>query len=506
MIVGFLCFLIAIGFVGAQTETFRFANYYADSMVLQRAPARLVLWGYVPDCRSVNVNYPDYSFNATLEKIPGKTYCRWKIDLPPAKAGGPYTISAVSGNEGIELKDVLFGDVWVCSGQSNMVFELSEVYNATTEIANAASYTNIRILSVNRVPSNSTLDEPPLTAPAWNKPSSTAINSFSAVCWLYGRDLYDTYKVPIGLISSDWGGTSIDKWSSHDALAKCKQTSNEARAGLYPSNLWNAMIHPFVRFPIYGAIWYQGEANARSDEEDALYRCYFSEMIKDWRLKWYEGTDKQTKIDFPFGFVQLAAEGTEGNKSAGFFPGIRWSLTGGHGIVPNDLLPNVFMAVAMDLGDPTSPHGSVHPRDKQDVAIRLSRAGRAIAYGDTSLYYTGPLPVSATITDLRETISAKIMYRNVEDKLYSFSKYGFELSCKERTGNTVSWIEGTLDTVMNDYVTVSFPRCPAGDAVGEEIRYAWRQDPCVFKKCAIYSGSDYLFPSPPYIIPIHERV
>ena len=199
---------------------------------------------------------------------------------------------------------------------------------------------------------------------------------------------------------------------------------------------------------------------------------------------------------------QLAAEGTEGNKSAGYFPEVRWSQTGGHGTVPNEILPNVFMAVAIDLGDPKSPHGSVHPRDKQDVAIRLSTAGRAVAYGDTSLYYTGPLPVSATINNLKGTLSAKITYKNVQDKLYSFSKYGFELSCKQNGATNSSWIEGTLERVMNDYAIISFPQCPADYTIGDQIRYAWRQDPCVFKKCAIYSGSDYLFPSPPYLIPI----
>ena len=200
---------------------------------------------------------------------------------------------------------------------------------------------------------------------------------------------------------------------------------------------------------------------------------------------------------------QLAANGAN-NMTAGFFPELRWSQTAGYGYVPNDVLQKVFMAVAIDLGDPNSPHGSVHPRDKQDVGIRLSTAGRAIAYGDSSIYYTGPLPTEAMLTSVGSAVSpieAKVSYSSILDKLYYTSKYGFELACISSSEDT--WIAGTVShTDSMNFVYVSFPQCPAGYKPGQYIRYAWRQDPCVFKQCAVYSGTSYPFPSPPYLINI----
>lgn len=242
-------------------------------------------------------------------------------------------------------------------------------------------------------------------------------------------------------------------------------------------------------------------------------------MINDWRKKWYENTDEQTDEIFPFGFVQvqtitynmcvhyelqLAANGAD-NTTAGYFPELRWSQTADFGYVPNDVLKKVFMAVAIDLGDPDSPHGSVHPRDKQDVGIRLSAAGRAVAYNEPSVYYTGPIPTGATLSEfgssVNYTISADIRYKNIVGKLYNNWEYGFELSCVSDSGD--EWIGGTVNMIIDNSVTVYFPKCPS-DQPGKYIRYAWRQNPCVFMKCAIYaSGVGYPFPSPPFLIPIN---
>ena len=166
------------------------------------------------------------------------------------------------------------------------------------------------------------------------------------------------------------------------------------------------------------------------------------------------------------------------------------------------------MAVAIDLGDPNSPHGSVHPRDKQDVGIRLSAAARSIAYNDRSVYYNGPIPHAAELSDIGSTtapITAKIMYNNIVGSLYYNSKYGFELSCVASSAiATDQWVPGTVSNVTGDSVYVTFPQCSTGYSPrpGERcVRYAWRQNPCVFKHCAIYaSGTGYPFPSPPFLM------
>lgn len=131
---------------------------------------------------------------------------------------------------------------------------------------------------------------------------------FSAVCWFYGRNIYNKTKIPIGLVSSNWGGTPDEAWSSPDALKECT-TSDKVKQRVCagpnphdPSVLWNAMINPLLNMSIYGAIWYQGEANAGNPTK---YNCSFPAMINDWRKKWNEATNGDTDILFPFGFVQV---------------------------------------------------------------------------------------------------------------------------------------------------------------------------------------------------------
>ena len=156
-------------------------------------------------------------------------------------------------------------------------------------------------------------------------------------------------------------------------------------------------------------------------------------------------------------------------------------------------MKNVFMAVAMDLGDPTSPYGSVHPRDKQDVGYRLALAGRVVAYHDELLYYTGPI-ANETI-HFADYIS--VMYDKVgPDGLEIRSHSGFEVCCKKNDGS-LTWMEALLLKVGLNTVTIKYP-CTEGETP-INVRYSWRDDPCVFKKCAVYSGN---LPSPPFILPI----
>jgi len=154
---------------------------------------------------------------------------------------------------------------------------------------------------------------------------------------------------------------------------------------------------------------------------------------------------------------------------------------------------DVFMAVAMDLGDPTSPFGSIHPRDKQDVGYRLALAGRAIAYHDESLYYTGPLAIKAKVDS---TGYIMVMYSDVKDNMLEIRSHsGFEIGCEE--SESLTWMETTVSKVDGNSILV-MNTC-SKDQSPMHIRYSWRDDPCIFKKCAVYSGD---LPSPPFILPI----
>ena len=195
--------------------------------------------------------------------------------------------------------------------------------------------------------------------------------------------------------------------------------------------------------------------------------------------------------------MQLSATGNS-NVTVGGFPVIRWAQTDNYGYVPNKRMEKVFMAVAMDLGDPTSPFGSIHPRDKEDVGARLALAGRAVAYGDTTVYYTGPLAKSAKIVtpSTQPITQIEVNFADIFMGLELRYHYGFEIGCASSQGTVLQWIEATAKNVKGYTVLVDAPNCPTGKTA-EMIRYCWRTDPCIFKKCPVYSGD---LPSPPFIM------
>jgi len=354
-------------------------------MVLQRAPQRANFWGNSTAGDMIRVTFNGKDYPATTA-----TDGKWNVLLDATAAGGPYTITVTSSTHGSfgTFEDILFGDVYVCSGQSNMQFTVHSAFNATDEIAAAKNYPNIRLFSVGQGTTSTTpLDNFKTISQAWSvaAPATVGVGDwteFSAVCWFFGRDLYDTYKVPLGLISDNWGGTPVQAWSSPDALKVCPATEPVPQVGgpNDPSQLWNAMIVPILPMTITGATWYQGEANAGQPN---YYACAFPEMIKDWRVKWGGETSKT----FAFYFVQLSTwKNGDLNSEALTRLAQVYALA----------LPKVGLATAMDWGDPSSPFGDIHPRYKQVVGHRLSLAAQAIGYG-AKVQYLGPTATSYTV-------------------------------------------------------------------------------------------------------------
>ncbi len=392
--------LAAVSATSALAEV-KLPAIYADHMVVQREVA-VVVHGSANPGEAVSV-----TFRGATAKTVADKFGKWQVGLPPGAAGGPFTME-VAGTNTITFSDVLVGDVWVASGQSNMEFPMRRTLNAEEELKNA-NQPNIRLFHVEKISSMYALDD--VTAKTWVACTPESVSEFSAVAYFFARQIQDDQKVPIGLMEADWGGTPAEAWTSmkaisadaslmpvfatwaqmtdeeaHNKLARVEEDQERAAAkaegkpepkfpwhpelpSYSPGGLYNAMISPLTQFPIRGAIWYQGEANADAIRAP-IYNNLFETMIRDWRTHWGVG-------DFPFLFVQIANWKTS--------PDAHWPET--RDAQRRTLeLKNTGMAVAIDIGNPDD----IHPTNKQEVGRRLSLAARAIAYGET-LEYSGPL-------------------------------------------------------------------------------------------------------------------
>ncbi|XP_025099666.1 sialate O-acetylesterase-like [Pomacea canaliculata] len=474
-------------------------------MVLQQAPQRAVIWGYHPVVGyRVVVEVGSMLFSSYVEPGPTPDEGIWSVTLDPVPAGGPYTVFAITSGGTISLSDVMFGDVWVCSGQSNMQFTVSQMLNASEELAASVNYTQIRLFTVAMQLSASPLVDFMHVWETWSMPNNATLGGgnftyFSAVCWLFGKLLYEELQYPIGLIDTTWGGTPIEAWSSPDALAACGVSQDSLPTSINssvgprdPSVLWNSMVYPLLKMTIFGAIWYQGESD--SDKPTMPhYNCTFPAMIDDWRAKFSEQSG--TSPIFPFGFVQLAPDRSSDVRVG--FPDIRWHQTADYGYVPNPRMPNVFMSVAIDLPDFNSTYGSIHPRDKQDVAKRLLLSALSVAYSRGPAVTSGPLPMQVT----QELDIITLDYGGLWVLRVS-SSLGFELCCSKNVTGTCAyldagWVAAPILSSTVSAVALDATGCSSGTYV-IGIRYAWRESPFDFKNAAVYTVA-FDLPAPPFI-------
>ena len=451
---------------------------FGDHMVVQR-DAPVHVWGTAEPGEAVQVAFRGQSVSTAAAEDG-----RWEVYLDPGPAGGPFGL-AVEGSNRVEFEDVHVGEVWVGSGQSNMVWPLERSRDAEQEIA-AAEHPGIRYFKVTLNTSDTRLED---VEGQWQVVSPETASGFSGVGYFFARHLHKQLGVPMGIIQSAWGGTPAESWTSARTLAEEPALANmsaefaaEAMAdeAVYadrlatwekrsaaakaegkeaprrppppralrpqhkPSALFNAMIAPLLPYAIRGTIWYQGENNA-SRGQGYLYRRLFRAMIEDWRREWGIGA-------FPFLFVQLANYGRVPEEST--WPELREAQAMALG------LANTGMAVTIDVGNPTD----IHPRNKQDVGLRLALAARAIAYGEHDLEYSGPLFRQAT----RDAAGLRLWFDHVGGGLEARGGQleGFQVA--GRDGKFVSAqasISG--NTVLVSSAAVKHP-------VG--VRYAWAAD------------------------------
>jgi sialate O-acetylesterase len=383
----------------ANSPALRVAAIFGDNMVLQQQMA-VPVWGWASSNAEVTVKFSGQT-KTTRAAADG----RWLVKLDKLKMSfTPQTLTVESG-ETKTFTNILVGEVWLASGQSNMEKPIGRqsgqqpVFNAPQELA-AADYPNIRVFQVAKTLAATPQDDL-LKFHGWQECSSNALDSisFSAAAYFFGREIYTNLNVPIGLVQSTWGGTRIEPWTppvgfeSVPSQAKFAQTklATNRLSNARPLAIFNAMIAPLAGFAMRGAIWYQGESNLIGTNADNDYLEYPDKMaalVGGWRELWGEG-------DFPFYFVQIAPYKYAGGKihrvnSPDMLPEF-WTLQSQSA----RCLKNTGMAVITDI---VNDLDDIHPRDKQDVGHRLALLARNKTYGEKNVVCNGPVFSKMKIT------------------------------------------------------------------------------------------------------------
>lgn len=477
IVVALLALLVAPSSVVADV---RLPHVIGSNMVLQR-DLPIPIWGWADPGEVVTVKLGSHEVKTEAD---GKG--KWIVRLPAMPAGGPHEM-AVAGKNTANLKNILIGEVWVGSGQSNMQWSVSGSNNAAAEIA-AAKYPSTRLFQVPRVPAG----EPTGDVNAkWQRCSPSTVPGFSAVAYFFGREIHQELDVPVGLINTSWGGTRIEPWTPPVGFAsvpklkavatRVAQTSAAYRKGLGKSldrldtwlqdarkaladgdaiptmpnvkhplcshgretGLYNGMVHPLVPFAIRGALWYQGEAN-RGD--GMMYHEKMKALINGWRKVWGQG-------DFPFYLVQLAPY--RYGRGPTLLPRLWEAQTA------TLSLPNTGMAVTNDIGNVQD----IHPRNKQDVGKRLALWALANAYGRQGLVYSGPLYKAMEVQGSKIRIS----FEHVGSGLASRNEgplTWFEIAGEDKSfAKAQATIDANTVVVWSDQVAK-----PAA------VRFAWHEE------------------------------
>ena len=404
----------------------RLGNLFDDDMVLQQG-APIPVWGKAVANSPVRVRMS--SGESAETKSDAKS--DWSLVLPamPASTGGAVTMAVSSGAREFQFSNVLVGDVWLCSGQSNMAWPLKNTDGSAAEIA-SANHPDLRLLRTPETRAKTPWTDLRMRA-RWQPCTPKTAGDFSAVAYYFGKKLEADLKIPIGLINSSQGGSSIQPW-----------TRSLVRAG--DKTFYNSRIHPYTRLPIKGAIWYQGEANVR---DGSSYAAKMQTLAKDWRAAWGRG-------DFPFYFVQLPPFDYKGDAVYNL-PELCAAQT-----AAMELIPNSGMAVINDLGN----LGNIHPRNKAPVGERLARWALHATYGQTDLVPTGPMIKKVR----REDSRLRISFSHVGSGLAS--RDGKALTWFQVAGADEAYVSATA-TIDRDTVLVTAPTVPKP----EWVRFAWHE-------------------------------
>lgn len=419
-----------------------------NNMVLQRDEP-VPVWGWDEAGTLVTVTLGEAKVTAKAG-ADGK----WMVKLPAMKAGGPHTVTIV-GADTVKLENVLVGEVWFCSGQSNMEWSVKASNNAQQEIA-AANYPKIRHIKIPHVPAETPQTE--VKSDGWKATTPQTVGDFTAVGYYFGRNLQTQLDVPIGLIGCNWGGTRIEPWTPPegfkavpalkdiaDKLDSFPQKNAKGEVNHQsPLALYNGMVAPLVPYGIKGAIWYQGESN---NGEGMLYHEKMKALISGWRSLW-------GKSDLPFLYVQLASY-HYGNRNPADLAGIWEAQTATLAV------PHTGMAVTVDISNTKN----IHPTNKQDVGKRLALWALAQVYGQKDLVYSGPLYKSMKVDGNK----IRLTFDHSGSGLAS--RDGEPLTWFTIAGDDKNFVEAEAKIAGNEIVVSS-------QSVEKPVavRFAWNQD------------------------------
>ncbi len=371
----FLVVVLAVCFVQESFAKIWLPSILSDNMVLQQ-DSEVTIWGWTTNTsEKITVIGSWNNTEVTTEAYQGT----WLVKITTPKSGGPYTLR-IEGHEKMEIQNVLIGEVWIASGQSNMEWTPTQgLLNAEEEIKRA-NYPNIRFFQVDR----HTAKYPQENTPGkWVECSPETMKNFSSVAYFFAKNIQDKLSIPMGMISSNWGGTPIETWIPSDLINEnegLKKAATRVEAKPWWPNdaglAYNAMIYPLSKFNIAGCIWYQGESNRQNP--NSYYKA-FPLLINSWRNLW--------KKDFSFYYAQIAPF-KYGEKDA-----IDAAIVRDAQLATMLNTPKTGMAVTNDIGNLEN----IHPINKQEVGRRLALWALAKDYGVQELEHSGPVYKSMEI-------------------------------------------------------------------------------------------------------------
>ncbi len=395
-------------------------SLFSDNMILQRE-SEVKIWGWADPKAKVEIKT---SWSETPVSVKASKEGKWNATLTTTKAGGPYEITVSSG-ESLTLKNVLLGDVWLCSGQSNMEFPMRGYLGQPVAGSNldVVRSTNPNIRSI-IVPRKSTTETQGNFEGQWQEAGPSTTGGFSATAYYFARLVNELTNVPIGLLDVTYGGSIVEAWMTKEAIADLskreiptndEEIKHESRT---PTTLYHGMMAPVVGYTLKGAIWYQGESNADAPLD---YENLFPAMVKQWRTEWDQG-------DFPFFYMQIAPfnyDAFHGDKDP-----LPWYANSAYirdvQRKSQQVIPNSAMACILDVGD----MGNIHPLDKKTPGERLALLALHDTYGFEGFGYATPDVNELNIEDSLVTVT----FKNLPNGLTSYGKKvtAFEIAGEDK--------------------------------------------------------------------------